>query len=322
MKTQELEVVVPVTEVCEILDAQGKPLDGVQLCPFAPSGLCPISLPNGEISAKLVQTESAELKYLAGNQPSNCIVLTALDSASGWMEMAGAGVKAVIVREDEAAKLLRADPDQPGAWKSLITSHETTYPRFLVRGPIEKFADSEVTIRCKVTWQTKKVRNIIGILNSDKPKQEALVLTAFYDSNSLVPDLAPGAEQSLSLAALLEYARALAPYRSQLERDVIFVAETGHAQNLAGACKLMEAIETFSHKRSDYRGFEERRAEQEQKLVWAQRARDITCHHDFLTEYPRNTPKYAKINHISRLFACLAGQIDNPTASLSSEKDP
>ncbi len=291
LKTQELEVVVPVTEVCEILDAQGKPLDGVQLYPFEPSGLCTVSPPNGEISAKLVQTESAELKYFAGNQPSNCVILTSLDSASGWMEMAGAGVKAVIVREDEAAKSLRADPDRPGAWKSLITSHETTYPRFLARGPIEQFANSEIKIRCKVIWQTKKVRNIIGILSSDKPKQEALILTAFYDSNSIVPDLAPGAEQSLSLAALLEYARALAPYRGQLERDVIFVAMAGHAQNLAGACKMMEAIETFSHKRSDYRSFEARRADQEQKLDWAKRAEEITGYDDsFLLEPGRPRP--------------------------------
>ena len=321
VKSQEMEVVVPVTEYCEILDFDGRPLEGVTLYPFAPSGITPLSLPNGEIKARLVQTDSTELRCLTGHDPAKSILLTTLDAVKGWEDLAAVGVPAVIVRDDETAKALRGDPDQAGNWKSLISMAETRYPRFFAKGPIEKYAGSDVTIRCKVAWQAKKVRNVIGVLRGDKPQQEALVLTAFYDSNSLVPDLAPGAEQAVSLAALLDYATALAQYRGQLGRDVIFVATAGHAQSLTGASRLMEAVETFSQGRSDFRSFEQRRKDHEQKLFDAKHADkllDDVKQQDFKEKWSKEDEKFRKWFEVTLRIPLGEIQLDRQEETLQT----
>jgi hypothetical protein len=273
--TQEFQVTVPVTEYCELLDEAGRPLEGVTLYPFLPSALEPTILPPQGIRGKLVATESTDMKSLNGQAPSNTIVLTYLDAARDWSSLAGIGVPALIVREDELVRRLRASPDLAGAWQDLTSLSEVGFPRFLARGPIEQAAGKAVTIRCKVTWQTRTVRNVLGVLRADRPTREALVLNAFYDSNSLVPELAPGAEQALSLAALLDYAQGFAPYRGKLSRDLIFVATAGHAQAMAGAIRLMEAIETFTSQQSDYRPVDARMREQERFLDYTRRAQGV-----------------------------------------------
>ncbi len=273
--TQAFQVTVPVTEYCEILGEDGRPLEGVTVYPFLPSGLEPTVLPPQGISGKLVATESVDMKYLSGCAPSRTIVLTSLEAAGDWPALAGIGVPALLVREDELVQRLRASPDLAGAWKDLASTTEVGFPRFLVRGPIEQAAGRAVTLRCKVTWQTRTVRNVLGLLRADRPAREALVLNAFYDSNSLVPELAPGAEQALSLAALLDYAQAFAPYRGKLSRDLIFVATAGHGQAMAGAIRLMEAIETFTRQQNDYRPLEERIREQERFLDYTRRAQGL-----------------------------------------------
>lgn len=266
VQTQEFPVVVPVTEICEILGENGQPLDDVRIFPFEPSGLMPVALPPEGVSGRLLPTDSLALKELTGHDPARSIVVTTLDAASDWMKLSSLGVPALIVREDELGRSLRADPDAAGPWSRLVTPHEMPFPRFVARGPIEKYAGRPVTIRCKVTWQSRSARNVLGVLRGDGSAREALVVTAYYDSNSVVPDLAPGAEQSVSLAALLECAQAFAPYRGKLPRDVIFVATAGHAQSLAGVSRLMEAVETFRSKNKDYRTFREQREIEEQKL--------------------------------------------------------
>ena len=302
VQTQEFSVVVPVTTVCEIRDASGQLLPDVQLFPFTPSGITPVSC---VVSGNLVATEGAELKFLTGHDPRQSIAVTYLDSAAGWRNLAAVGVPAIIVREDELAKSLRSDPDTAGPWESLVTNEETTYPRFLARGPIEKYAGTAITIHCRVTWQTKPVRNIIGVLRGDHPRSEALILTSFYDSNSLVPDQAPGGEQSISLAVLMEYAQALAHYRSQLQRDVVFVATAGHAQALSGAGQLLQALETFSSQRPDYQPLEDRRAAEQRQWEFTGRAGTILDH---LQSWPPPETEFRR--WFTTAFLTVAGEIN------------
>ncbi len=272
VRTQEFPVVVPETEYCEILGADGRPLEGVTLFPFEPSGLFPLRVPPEGIKARLVEAERADLTLLAGNDPKETIVLTYLDAAAAWPTLAGVGVKAVIVREDELAKSMRGSPDEVAPWASMLGTGDWSYPRFMARGPIEKYSGQAVTIRAKVVWKTKQVRNVVGFLRGKGAGQEALILNSYYDSSSVIPELAPGAEQSLSLAALLQLVQALAPYKGELERDVVFVATAGHAQSLAGVCRLMDAVETFTLKRRDYKPLEERQANERKRLEFAERA--------------------------------------------------
>lgn len=272
--TQRLPVTVPVTEYCEILDEQGQPLPGVTLYPFTPCGLTPTALPTNGIQGELVYAEQAALRFLAGHRPEESIVLTYLGAGS-WQSLAAAGVKAVIVMEDELRQALIDNPDKPMPWNKIVAGYEVAYPRFLARGPLADFAGRKVTLRCKVTWQEKTVRNLLGVLKGKDRAAEALILSAYYDSNSLVPELAPGAEQAIPLAVLLELVRTLAPYQGQLRRDVIFIAAAGKAQSFAGMCRLLEPIETFTLGTADRRAFEDRIREELDWLGYARRGLEL-----------------------------------------------
>lgn len=305
VQTQDVPVVVPVTEVCEIVDANGKPLPGVTLYPFMPAGLLPTALPAEGITGTLFATDSTDLKYLTGQKPEDTIPVTFLDTASGWTSLPAVGVPALIVREDELYNSMKSTPDDTAPWEAPLLGDEHTFPRFLARGPIENFAGQRVTIRCRVVWQEKIVRNVIGTWRSAQPKSEALVLTAYYDSNSAVPDLSPGAEQALGMAALLEYATALAPYRETLRRDVMFIAVGGHCQSMMGESRLMEAIEPFSQRRSGYRSFAQRREEEAQTVAHAERALQLV---DALAEAKFTDADFQK--WFEKEFLTVAGEIN------------
>ena len=264
MAAQEFTVTVPVTEVCEIRDAAtGERLEGVRIAPFMPAGLMPVSC---AITTRLVAAENATLRWLSGEDPRTVTAVTPVNGGATWPELAAAGVQALIVHDTPEQVALRPNSDQAANWKPLATAEETPFPRFCATGPIESFTGRTVTVTCRVTWQTRTARNLLGILRGRAPQGEALVVSAYYDSSSVVPDLAPGAEQAVPAAALLDLVEALAPYRGALPRDIVFVATAGHAQGLAGVSRLMECVERFSAQRTEFQPFESRLAEQEAAL--------------------------------------------------------
>ncbi len=267
--TQEFPVVVPVTEYCEITDQRGRPLPDVRLYPFEPNGVLPIALPADGLSGPLVLTESTQSADLMYKPLEGSIVLNDGIDCS-WPQLAGLGVKAVIVQENALANT--GSPDSAAPWTKMSSQYDIMYPRFLARGPLSRYAGQVLRIRCKVTWQTKPVRNIVGILPGAHPGAEALVLNCPYDSSSIVPDQAPGAEQALSLASLLQLSQALAPYKGKLARDVIFVATAGHEQGMEGAVQLLMAFENISSRDKAVKTHAQLLVENERNLRYAQRA--------------------------------------------------
>ncbi len=253
VKTQTFPVAVPITEYCELLDDTGKPLPGVTLYPFEPSGMLPTALPKEGIDGPLLITESGSPLDLVGKPLEGSIVLNhGLDI--DWPALASMGAKAVIVCDDPLDT--PGDPDGARYWSSQTTPYDVQFPRFYVRGSIDQYAGKSLRIRCKVTWQTKYAQNVIGVLKADHPNSEALIINSYYDSYSMVPELAPGGEQAVSLAVMLQMANAFAPYKANLIRDVIFVATAGHGQGWSGTYSLLEAIETFSKDFRDYKSLE------------------------------------------------------------------
>ncbi len=273
--TQEFRVVIPVTEQCEARGADGQPLAGVDLYPFIPSGLRPVALPADGLEGELVFVEGASLVNLNGHDPRDTIVLTYLDTCGAWATLASAGVKALIVIEDQDAKQMRASPDTRGVWEGGVSQAETSFPRFFARGRIADYAGRRVRLHARVTWQERTARNVIGRLPGAGRPDEALVLTAYYDSYSLVPELAPGAEQAVGVAALMQMAEALAPYRGRMRRDVVFIATAGHAQAMAGISRIMEAAGRVREMRPPTTIQEERRKTEVQLAGFADTARAI-----------------------------------------------
>jgi len=272
---QAFPVAVPHTEYCELLDAQGKPLPDVTLYPFEPSGMLPNAQAAKGLSGPLVVTQSTQPLDLVGKPLKDSIVLNQRLTAD-WPTLASLGVKAVIVQENAMEK--PADADAPMPWDKMLTPYDIPYPRYLARGPLEKYAHQRLTIRCKVVWTTVQTTNLIGVLHGGQSARadhkEALVITSNYDSNSQIPDLAPGGEQAISPAALMALVRAFVPYQGKLQRDIIFIATSARGQCWTGATHLLEAITTSANP-TDPNSLARRKADAEQKLAFANHALEI-----------------------------------------------
>ncbi len=99
-------------------------------------------------------------------------------------------------------------------------------------------------MRTKVEWVNRTNRNVIAILpGSDAEKaQEAIILSAYYDSISVVPKWSPGAENALGIATMLELARLYKAHPPA--RSIVFIATSGHPEAMTGAREFAATVGT------------------------------------------------------------------------------
>lgn len=104
--------------------------------------------------------------------------------------------------------------------------------------------DVTVQLVATMTWEQKLGQNISGLLPGVDPdlKGELVVIQAYFDSMSVVPADAPGADPTGGIAALLEVARVLSLEENRPGRSVLFLATSGHFQGLAGMRAFMYGV--------------------------------------------------------------------------------
>ena len=104
--------------------------------------------------------------------------------------------------------------------------------------------DVQARLAATMTWERKLGQNISGLLPGVDPelKGELVVIQAYFDSMSIVPADAPGADPTCGIAAMLEIARILSMEENRPGRSVLFVATSGHFQGLAGMRAFMYGV--------------------------------------------------------------------------------
>jgi hypothetical protein len=108
-------------------------------------------------------------------------------------------------------------------------------------------AQASVTLTAKMTWEEVPSWNLIatlegidGFITERKErewKEQIIVLSSFYDAISVVPALAPGAENATGITALLEAAKALK--KSPPNYTVKFLVTGAHFQGLRGVIDFL-----------------------------------------------------------------------------------
>jgi ABC-type antimicrobial peptide transport system permease subunit/LysM repeat protein len=98
-----------------------------------------------------------------------------------------------------------------------------------------------VQLTATMTWERRLGQNITGLLPGVDPnlKDELVVIQGYFDSMSVVPANAPGADPTCGIAALMEVARVLTMEENRPGRSVMFLATSGHFQGLAGMRAFM-----------------------------------------------------------------------------------
>lgn len=238
----------------------------------------------GDVSGPLIYGGDGQLAGFEGLPVDGSVVLMEFNCGTRWLNAAMLGAKAVVflepaetTRQDAMEKYSRVPVEFP---RYYLAREDTGT---LVER-VKRAAPGSMTceIAGRMDWEEVPVRTIIAEIPGSDPDLagEAVVIQAYYDSMSVVPALAPGAEQACSIAAFLHIAQRFASDRPA--RSVILVASPGHFMGLAGMRHLADVFGPKGRRPKEQAEFYERGVKDVRKLI------------DRLDEAVRNTQEYQR----------------------------
>ncbi|MGC9202090.1 MAG: FtsX-like permease family protein [Thermoproteota archaeon] len=187
--------------------------------------------------------------YIEGSLPSINVTgkFVILDFGSGWSYYYPLILKAkgVIFIPESRNLVIRPEADQkliflPVYFPRLFLPSTEESKKLLELAKQSGNEGIKVRISSLMKWEEIKVPNIVGFLpGSDSAySSQIAVVSAYYDSFSIVPSLSFGATDSLGVAELLQLASFMSTHKPK--RPVLFVALAGHYQSLWGAREFVE----------------------------------------------------------------------------------
>jgi len=238
---QQFPVVVPVTKEASVRVGGRE----VPAYPLWPNGVRTCTT-RGTVTGPVIFAGRSAFSDYDGKQVEGSIVLLDGDRSVDWINAPSFGARAVLFIEPQES--FRRELEYKVSDMPLAT------PRFWIprkaglrlRRRVEEAEARgeplEAEISCVVDWERRKGWNILALLPGSDPTQEMhlTMLQTYYDSISVVPDLAPGAESAGNAAALLSLAEAVKAEPAR--RPVLLVFTAGHFESLAGirwVCDLL-----------------------------------------------------------------------------------
>ncbi|HAZ64088.1 MAG TPA: hypothetical protein DCZ72_10830 [Armatimonadetes bacterium] len=244
VRYEQFNVTVPVDSGAslEVLDASGNPTgEPLQLHSLWPNLVRTSQLPPAGLTSQLVYGGQSSLRDYDGTDIENGIALIEFNCGSEWLNAPRLGAQAVIFIEP--ADTIR------GEVEAKFSSIPVDMPRFYIARRDADFLQTQlehepglrVRLRAEMPWMRRPARNIIATIPGSSPQLagQVVLIEAFYDSMSIVPQLAPGAEAALGVATLLELAREFVARPPA--RTVQLLLTAGHYQALAGSREYLDS---------------------------------------------------------------------------------
>ena len=245
VQAEEYEVTVPVTKFAT-LQVGGKTL---KVLPMYPNHVATSTTPLAGISGKLVYAGAGTPREYNGQEIKGTIVVLDFNSGQNWIIAADLGAKAVIFLEPqttlrgEAERKFANLPIEVPRYYAPRATASALMPVKLEQRRAERLTGAQIlgdgVLKSQVIWERVKTSNIVGWVKgtdsnlASEAKNDVIVINAYYDSMSITPDLAPGAEAAANCAALLELASKFV--QNKPKYSVMFVANGAHHVALAGA---------------------------------------------------------------------------------------
>lgn len=233
--------------------------DPIELHALWPNLARTSKLPAAGVRGPLLYVRSGHLADFNLKPVEGSVLLMDFNSATRWLNAGMMGAKAVVFlepaetafRAEAMQKFLLMPAPIPRYWlprralPALVAQAVGTPPpgeeeaclaalaALGLAGPEGRPAP-EAALQANMSWERVTAHNIVATLPGTDPtlSRQTIVLEAYYDSVSVVPTLAPGADAACGIAALLEVARLLASHPPR--RTVEFVATSAHFQALGG----------------------------------------------------------------------------------------
>lgn len=199
-------------------------------------------LPAEGLSGPLIYAGNGLLGAFNGKEVEGSIVLVDFNSGTDWLNAPRLGAKAVI--------FIEPDKTMRGEAEAKFVSIPLSIPRFYIKksdaAALQALALSRKNLQAKLSaemkWERVQAKNFLGILpgQSKDPKiaKQIIVVQGYYDAMSVVPGLAPGAEQAGGIAGLLQTARTFKKLGH--ERTIWFLATSGHCLGLQGVREFLD----------------------------------------------------------------------------------
>ena len=204
------------------------------LQPLWPNLVRTSTLPATGVDGPLIYAGRGDLRAFRGKTVEGSIVLLDFNCGLDWQNAARLGAKAIIFvepsqlqRGEGELKFLRLPINMPRFWitrgdAAILQSAALTTPNFTAH------------LACDNPWKTGSSSNIIGTIHGTGPlADQNVIIESYYDSMSVVPTQAPGAESADGIASLLELAREFKAHPPK--RTVQFVACGAHFLGIQGA---------------------------------------------------------------------------------------
>ncbi len=191
------------------------------------------TLPDGGIDAPLLYGGAGEYEDLDGLQIRGAVVLLDFNSGDNWLNCAYLGASAIVFSEPDSTvylegerKFLTMPLDVPRFWVSAKAGEQLR--KAAVQG------DRTVHLEYRMDWERQPAWNVMGFVPGYDPllQNDVIVIESYYDAMSVVPALAPGAEQAAGITGLLELARYFRDHPPA--RSVVFLATSAHHLAMRG----------------------------------------------------------------------------------------
>ena len=206
----------------------------IQLYGLWPNLVKTSTLPDGGIDGRLIDGGGGEYADMDGVDVEGAVVLMVFNSGDAWLNAAYLGAKALVFIEPDSTVYLEAE-------KKFLTM-PLDMPRFWIdrqagerlRSHLALAGELAVHLEYRMDWERRPAWNILATIPGYDPlmKEDVIVLEGYYDAMSVVPALAPGAEQASSVTALIELARYFQAHPPA--RTVVFLATSAHHLGLRG----------------------------------------------------------------------------------------
>ncbi len=237
ISVESFPVSVPVDEG-SVLQVNGK---SIRLNAMWPNLVRTSQLPPNGVTGPVIYVGDGKLPNFSGKRVKGSIVLVNYNSGTEWLNAPRLGAKAVVFVEP--------DDTMRGESEAKFIGIPVNVPRFFIKKsdavPLmaQCAARQELigSLKCSMTWQKKTGKNVIAWIKGSDPKmaKQVIVLSAYFDSMSVVPAISPGAESACGAATMLELARTYAKERPK--RSIMFVATGGHFTSLEGIRQWMDS---------------------------------------------------------------------------------
>lgn len=231
VKREEFFVTVPVEKFAYI-EYKG---EKIEINCLWPNLVRTPTLPPEGIEGKLIYAGKGDLREVEGEELKGNIIVMDFDSENNWINFAMLGASAFIFTNK--GDICRNEAEMK------FSNVPVNVPRFYTdREKIIEMAKNraQVKLYARMDWEKVKDANILGYIEGKdkKLKNELIIISAYYDSISIVPSIAPGATSACGISALLELAEYFV--KNPPKRSLLFLATSSHFMGMNGIVDFVQ----------------------------------------------------------------------------------